>query len=571
MSSRDDAEEFAAMLRRLKTGSDRSYAALARHLNMNASTLHRYCSGEAVPLEFAPVERFAALCGADPAERVELHRLWILAVAARQRARATGAESGQATGEARTPAAGREMTDAAEAGRNTTSAAEAGRNTTDAVEAGRDTTGAAEAGRHATRAQETGPEATRPPGAGPDAARVPGHGIRADGAEALLPADGIGANAAEARLPADGIGADGADGLLSADGLGVDGALAPPSGRHPAEVLPPVTDFGTGSSDRTGEGSPGASPVPSAAPRKRRFRRRAAVTAAVVTAIVATLGSLSALPSGHSGKDAADRVVGAPTGKATGERRGSATPSASPSATHGRPSGSPSPSPSGSRDTSPSPSASPSPTGVSAGPPFTWTVNSHRWAVGCGHTYVIDKTPDQVPPPPAPQDASPWAQTQNAVHGGETIVDFTVQGRSDAAVVLEALRVRVVGRSAPLKGIAYATGGGCGGSMGVGSFTVDLDKDRPVARPVASDDDGTGSRILAPPFRVSVRDPQMLMVDALTTGCDCRWYLELDWSSRGRTGTVRIDDQGVPFRTSGIKGLPYYWYRQNGWALTSAD
>lgn len=519
------------MLRRLKTGSDRSYAALARHLNMNASTLHRYCSGEAVPLGFAPVERFAALCGAGPAERVELHRLWILAVAARQRARATGAESGQATGEARTPEAGREMTEA--------------------PEAGRDTTDAAEAGRDATRAQETGPEATRTPGAGPDATQAPGAGPDAT------------------RGPGHGIGADDTDALLSADGLGIDGALPPSAGRHPAEVLPPVSDFGPGSSDRTGEDSPGASPVPSAAPRTRRFRRRAAVTAAVVTAIVATLGSLSALPSGHSGKDAADRVVGAPTGKATGERRGSATPS--PSATHGRPSGSPSPSPSGSRDTSPSPSASPSPTGVSAGPPFTWTVNSHRWAVGCGHTYVIDKTPDQVPPPPAPQDASPWAQTQNAVHGGETIVDFTVQGRSDAAVVLEALRVRVVGRSAPLKGIAYATGGGCGGSMGVGSFTVDLDEDRPVARPVASDDDGTGSRILAPPFRVSVRDPQMLMVDALTTGCDCRWYLELDWSSQGRTGTVRIDDQGVPFRTSGIKGLPYYWYRENGWALTSAD
>jgi hypothetical protein len=196
-------------------------------------------------------------------------------------------------------------------------------------------------------------------------------------------------------------------------------------------------------------------------------------------------------------------------------------------------------------------------------------VNSHRWAVGCGHTYVIDKSPEQVPPPPAPQDASPWAQTQNAVHGEETIVDLTVQGRSDAAVVLEALRVRVVGRSAPLKGTAYATGGGCGGSMGVGSFAVDLDMDRPIARPIASDDDGTGSRTLSMPFRVSVKDPQVLMVDALTESCDCRWYLELDWSSRGRTGTVRIDDQGVPFRTSGIKGLPHYWYRANGWTLTT--
>jgi hypothetical protein len=36
--------------------------------------------------------------------------------------------------------------------------------------------------------------------------------------------------------------------------------------------------------------------------------------------------------------------------------------------------------------------------------------------------------------------------------------------------------------------------------------------------------------------------------------------MELDWSSQGRTGTVRIDDAGRPFRTSGIKGLPRYTY-----------
>lgn len=92
MSTRDDdVEEFAALLRRLKARTDRSYGALARRVNMNTSTLHRYCAGDAVPLDFAPVERFAALCGATPAERLELHRLWILAVAARQRPRTSGA------------------------------------------------------------------------------------------------------------------------------------------------------------------------------------------------------------------------------------------------------------------------------------------------------------------------------------------------------------------------------------------------------------------------------------------------------------------------------------------------
>lgn len=87
MSGRDEVEEFAALLRRLKDRTDRSYGSLARRVTMNTSTLHRYCAGEAVPQDFAPVERLAAFCEATPQERLELHRLWLAAVAARQRAR----------------------------------------------------------------------------------------------------------------------------------------------------------------------------------------------------------------------------------------------------------------------------------------------------------------------------------------------------------------------------------------------------------------------------------------------------------------------------------------------------
>ncbi|MGW0582840.1 helix-turn-helix domain-containing protein, partial [Streptomyces sp. NPDC002920] len=91
-SIHDDVAEFALLLTRLKERTDRSYAALARRLDVHASTLHRYCSGEAVPQDFAGIERFAALCGASPEERTELHRRWIMAVAARRRPRpaATG-------------------------------------------------------------------------------------------------------------------------------------------------------------------------------------------------------------------------------------------------------------------------------------------------------------------------------------------------------------------------------------------------------------------------------------------------------------------------------------------------
>ncbi|MFJ9632239.1 helix-turn-helix domain-containing protein [Streptomyces sp. NPDC101175] len=358
-----DVEEFAALLRRLKDRADRSYGQLARRLNMNASTLHRYCVGEAVPLGFASVERFAVLCGATPEERLRLHRFWILAVAARQRPRP-----------AEHPAA-------------------------------------------------------------PEPAPAP--------------------------------------------------AMPAPA---PEEV---------------------PAPVPGRGPWYRR--RRLALTAAVVGAVLAVWGTLSAL-SAHD----------------------TAEPQAAPSAT---------------------PAA-----------PLTWTADSQVWDINCSHDYVVEKSPARVPPPPAPQDAGTWAAHQHAVHGRETDVEISVQGRTTAAVVLESLRVRVVGRAAPVHGTAYAMDQGCGGEVSPRYFGVDLDARHPLARAAAGSDLGTRAPAAHLPYRVSAQDPEVLLVKARTRTCDCRWYLELGWSSQGRTGILRVDDHGRPFRTTSIEGLPHYWYSAKGWA-----
>ncbi|MFC8145328.1 helix-turn-helix domain-containing protein [Streptomyces paradoxus] len=433
----DDVGEFAALLRTLKERTDRSYGSLARRLAMNTSTLHRYCAGDAVPLDFAPVERFAALCGASSEERLELHRRWLLAVAARQRPRTANAAG------------------TAEAG------AEADTNT--ATDADTDT------------------------------------GTETD-----------------------------------ADTATVDGPVD-----IPAE----------------------ADPLPG---RPWYRRRRVAVALAAACAVLAALGSLAALPDGRraSAGDRPGTSAPAPSGTAKTKAPDGKSPSPTPSGT------SPAPRPSSPSATpkrlkpssSPSGRTTPPAGGTASTPPLTWSADSQAWKLGCGHDYVVAAPPEQVPPPPVPQDAGVWAASQNAVHGGETLVRLSVQGRTDTAVVLEALRVRVVGRSVPAPGNAYAMNQGCGGSITPRSFDVNLDKDRPIARAVAGSDTGTPIPAQRMPYRVSARDPEVLLVNARTQGCDCRWFLELDWSSQGRTGTVRIDDAGRPFRTSGIKGLPRYAY-----------
>lgn len=80
-----ETDALAELLRALKERSGRSYGVLGKRLHVSTSTLHRYCNGTAVPTEYAPLERFARVCGASADELVEVHRRWILADASRRR------------------------------------------------------------------------------------------------------------------------------------------------------------------------------------------------------------------------------------------------------------------------------------------------------------------------------------------------------------------------------------------------------------------------------------------------------------------------------------------------------
>ncbi|MEU3614010.1 helix-turn-helix domain-containing protein [Streptomyces sp. NPDC006872] len=418
----DDVAEFALLLTRLKDRTDRSYAALARRLGMNASTLHRYCAGEAVPTDFTRIERFAALCGASPEERVELHRRWILAVAARQRPRPSDARR------APTP-------------HDTTS-----------------TVASAASTSHSS------------------------------------PAD----KAPEPASPAD---------------------------------------------PRPGPTSP-ADRRPHAGRPRRRPVRSMVLAASLAIALAGLTTSAAGPPSGGGGSSASART----------------TPGPSAPATHS--------------------DGSPQKNRASAGPvppqaPLTWTANSQLWQLECDHDYVIAKPPQEVPPPPTPADAAVWAASQGAVHGRTTNLRITVQGRGSAAVVLEALHVRVVNHTTPAsrRGIAYSTYEGCGAILVPRYFSVNLDARRPLARSMPGNDPDRPAPAIGFPYQVSLREPEVLLLAASTESCTCDWYLELDWSSQGRTGTMRIDDHGRPFRTTSITGLPHYWYRNPlGWVpMTTAD
>ncbi|MFH8439496.1 helix-turn-helix domain-containing protein [Streptomyces sp. NPDC018007] len=477
-----EAVEFAALLKNLKDRSGRSYGVLAGKLHVSTSTLHRYCNGDAVPNEFAPVERFARVCGASGDELVEVHRRWIIADAARRRPPAGAGTGTAAPGAARVPAA--------------------------AVE----------------------PEPEPETAGGTETVRVP------EGAEADRSAPD--AEAAEA-----------------------------PEGREPAGAVE-LTVL-----SREGGGGGRASTAPG--PRWSRLSRRTRVliAAAGVAALLVPTG-VAAVDLVGSGKDgggsAADRVedgsggfAGAPKDTASATPRPSASPSpAGPSASASA-SASASGKPSGKPSAGSGPERSQSGRGDSGGAtglgaPPTVSISSYNWDEPCGQHYLVNQGPEKLDPPPAPQDRRGWAESYGGVDAGNMLLQLTVQGTSREAVVLKGMNVRVISRKAPLPWSAYLMGNGCGSGITPQTFASHLDAGHPTLRPVP----GTQGDIEVPavdfPYRVTSEDVEVFNLDMKAVSYDVTWYLELEWSSGGEEGVLRIDDHGKPFRLSGMKGRPVY-------------
>lgn len=299
-----------------------------------------------------------------------------------------------------------------------------------------------------------------------------------------------------------------------------------------------------------------------------RVRRRRIGLAAAVAAVLAATASagLAMTLYPDTPKD---------TVHASGTERTAPRPVGGPAQPSGTvPSASPEPSASPSR--TPGPSATASPTGLAptatstarpggsaperreGGVPLTVDVRPYVWRDPCSQMYVVDRPPSRMPPPPSEQGARGWVTGLGGVPGGDMLMELTVQGTGEETVVLHALRVRVVEKGAPLPWNAYTMGVGCGGEMTPMSLDINLDAARPRPVPVAGQQGDREIPATDFPYQVSASDPQMLRVTAHTAGHSVRWYLELEWSSQGRRGTLLIDDRGRPFATSAVDGRPVF-------------
>ncbi|WP_093781366.1 helix-turn-helix transcriptional regulator [Streptomyces sp. yr375] len=407
----EEIAEFAALLRELKQRSGLSYEALAKRAHMSTSTLHRYCKGEGVPADHAAVSRFARVCRATPEELIELHRSWILADAARERARRAAAD----------------------------------------------------------------PEPTPEPNPS-DRAEHPSPDTASDTPPAPEP-EPAPTSMSEPGDP----------------GVSVSVSLPEPSAQ---------------------------TPVP--ARRTPKFLRTARMRWSLIAAGTA--------------------VVVAVTTAVTVDLRG---PGTDPTGKNGRPAGT---------VTSAGQNSSPDP---AAAIPLTVATRTYAWDdPQCEGKYLINRPPGEVSPPVMGQDVPGWVKAHGAIAADGQRVALTVQGTGDETVVIESLHVRVVNSGVPPAWNAYLGSSGCGGGVETRSFATDLDAARPTIVPKA------GQRGV--PYKVSQSDPEVLYITARASVHDVNWYVELEWSSGGRQGTIRIDDHGKPFRTSGSRGRPVYEHLLGG-------
>ncbi|MFF6781725.1 helix-turn-helix domain-containing protein [Streptomyces sp. NPDC012510] len=469
--------DFAESLRELKERSGLSYGVLAKRLHMSTSTLHRYCNGDAVPADYAPVERLARLCKATPEELVALHRKWVLADATRgsrksEAAVGDGAGSGVAEAESQSGAGvgvGPSMSVSASASASVSAS-----------------TAAADSAGRPVREATVGDEVCGGPQGAPGARRRSRVALVAGLAAAAV----LGAVTLAVSLPSDGA-RDGAGRTTGSAPLGEAGA--DDRAASPSEALPSASASKQGKKD--GKGG-----------KERK--------------------------DGKGEEGEAGEVGG------TGGRTGVG----------------------GSASSTPAESGRAGAGGNSSGAaPLTVKVEPYTWESPCDQRYLVPRPPTEVEQPPPEQDAPRWVRAAGAVSSGNQFLTLSVQGSGKETVVVRSLKVRIVDRKEPLPWNDYVMGFpgvGCGAGVPTRSFTIALDGARPEVKPKA------GSRDF--PYSVSESDPEVYYITADASAYYVRWNLELEWTSGSRSGTLTVNDNGVPLRTSGNNGRPAYEYPLHG-------
>jgi hypothetical protein len=199
-------------------------------------------------------------------------------------------------------------------------------------------------------------------------------------------------------------------------------------------------------------------------------------------------------------------------------------------------------------------------------PPLAATVEYTPSEDDCDGWTFPGKKPEDIPVPPGEPTAE-WAHQHGGIDDSITRLRLVVQGMNSHDVVLRNMRI-VERRKEPIPpaGTDVALALGCGGGLPERNYRVMLGSDSPDFELVTRKDDRLS--VIQRPFgyKVSATDPEIFAIEANAavdddfTQCDCliTWKLGLDWTHKGKQGTLVVDDKGAPFRTKSTELNPPY-------------
>jgi hypothetical protein len=167
-------------------------------------------------------------------------------------------------------------------------------------------------------------------------------------------------------------------------------------------------------------------------------------------------------------------------------------------------------------------------------------------------TVVLPLTPDKVPSSPATagegaRDFLAWARSLGGADAQQTGVSFVLRSDQTAPVIVTNVRIVVQQRNPAMRG-TWLRPGGAGGLINR-VMEVNLDRDPPTVKRIAYEDNATWSF----PLKVSQPDPELFTIIATAKNSFCLWKVEVDYLIDGEQHTLTVDDDGQPFRTTGVK------------------
>jgi hypothetical protein len=195
--------------------------------------------------------------------------------------------------------------------------------------------------------------------------------------------------------------------------------------------------------------------------------------------------------------------------------------------------------------------------------PLSWTVETNPALIGAFAGVPIDLTlPAGAQPPTGPgrgcSSFHPWARQQGGVDAGITRLQIVLEGKTSGQLLISDARAIVVGKQSATAGVNVS----CppAGEADLRALSIDLDSPNTRAQYESSTNRKFG-------FTLGQGEIETFIVTATAKDAEYFWFLEITIVDGGESQTIRVSDDGEPFKTSTPRAEgAFEWNYEDEWA-----